>query len=160
MLTIKKASLKDYQAIIDIMSESANEEELRGFVPPEGVSPKFLEQLKREISRLDNGVVVAEKEGYPVGFAFCRLVHDSLEIEEIDVRKEFQGQGIGRALIRHVEDVAKERGLKCLVTGTSMNREGKLWKAYSFWIHIGFTDTGERIDGPHGLKYARLVRQL
>jgi len=160
MLTIKKAGLKDYQTVIDIMNESATEEELRGFVPPEGVSPKFLEQLKREISRLDNGVVVAEKEGYPMGFAFYRLVKDSLEIEEIDVRKEFQGQGIGRALIRHVEDVAKERGSKRLVTGTSMNREGKPWKAYSFWIHIGFTDTRKKIDGPHGLKYTGLVKQL
>ena len=160
MCAIRKACLKDYRTIVNIMKESTTEEEVEEFVPPEGISPKFLGELKDELNRLDNSVIIAEKKGIPVGFAFYRPTKNSVEIEEVDVRKEFQGQGIGKALIRHIENVAKERGLKRLITGTSINKEGKQWKAYGFWIHIGFADTGKRIDGPQGLRYAKLVKQL
>jgi len=83
-----------------------------------------------------------------------------MEIEEIDVRKEYQGQGVGRALVQHIEDIARRRGAELLVTGTAINREGKPWKAYWFWLHTGFTDTGERIEGPHGLRYAKLAKRI
>jgi GNAT superfamily N-acetyltransferase len=95
-----------------------------------------------------------------MGFAYYRLKNDSVEIEEIDVRKECQGQGVGRALVQHIESIAKERGSKRLVTGTSINMEGKPWKAYGFWVHVGFIDAGERIEGLHGLKYVKFVKQL
>jgi GNAT superfamily N-acetyltransferase len=160
MLTIRKASLRDYQTIVDIMRKSATEEELRGFVPPEGVPSEFLKKIKDGLNQLDNGVILAESEGFPVGFAFYRLTDDSVEVEEVDVRKEFQGRGVGRALVQHVENVARERGVRRLVTGTSINVEGKPWRAYGFWVRMGFVDTGERIDGPLGLKYVKFVKQL
>jgi N-acetylglutamate synthase-like GNAT family acetyltransferase len=160
MLTIRKASLEDYETIVNIMKESATEEELRGFVPPEGISSKFLEELRNELDRSDHGAVVAEKAGIPVGFAYYRLKNDSAGIEEVDVKKDCQGQGVGRSLVQYIENMAKERGLKRLVTGTSIDREGKPWKAYGFWVHMGFVDAGKRIEGIHGLKYAEFVKQL
>jgi GNAT superfamily N-acetyltransferase len=160
MLTIRNASSRDYETIVNIMKESATEEELRGFVPPEGIAPKFLKELRNELSRSDHGVIIAENEGIPVGFAYYRLKNDSAEIEEVDVKKEFQGQGAGKALVQHIESIAKERGLKRLATGTSMNREGKPWKAYGFWVHMDFVDAGEIIEGLHGLRYVKLVKQL
>jgi GNAT superfamily N-acetyltransferase len=160
MLTIREASLEDYETIVDIMKESATEEELRGFVPPEGIFSRFLEEFRSELSRSDHGAVVAEKAGIPVGFAYYRLKNDSVGIEEVDVKKECQGQGVGRALVQHIEKIAKERGLKRLVTGTSINTQGKPWKAYGFWVHMGFVDAGKRIEGAHGLKYVEFVKQL
>ena len=44
-------------------------------------------------------------------------------------------------------------------TGTSVNSEGKPWKAYGFWLRVGFVDTGRRIEA-HGSKYADLVKSL
>jgi GNAT superfamily N-acetyltransferase len=160
MLIIRKASLNDYEAITAITKKSTTEEEVIGFVPPEGVSTNFLRELNDELKRSGHGVIIAEKHGHPVGFAYFRFCRDFAEIEEVDVIKEYQGQGVGKALVQHVENAARKRGLKHLDTGTSMNKEGKQWKAYGFWVHLGFADTGERIDGPHGLKYAKLVKQL
>ena len=160
MFTIRKAVFNDFQAIINIMKESTTDEEVRGFVPPEGISPKFLKELKNELKRLDHGIIIAETKGIPVGFAYYTSKNNFVEIEEVDVIKEHQGQGIGRTLIKHIEKVAKEKGINSLVTGTSINKDGKPWKAYSFWIRIGFTDTGERTQGLHGLKYVRFVKQL
>lgn len=142
------------------MKESATDEEVRDFAPPEGISQKFLEELKDELKRLDHGVIVAEKNGIPVGFAYYTSGNDFVEIQEVDVIREYQGQGIGRALIKHIEKTAKEKGINRLVTGTSINKDEKPWKAYGFWIRMGFTDTGERIQGLHGLKYVRFVKQL
>jgi N-acetylglutamate synthase-like GNAT family acetyltransferase len=159
MLTIRKASLKDYKTIINVMEESATEEELRGFVPPEGTSSKFLEELKEALTHSNHGVVIAEKQGIALGFAYYRIEDDFVEIEEVDVRKKNQGQGVGRALVQNIESVARERGLNRFVTGTSVNKEGRLWRAYGFWIHMGFKDT-ERIDGTHGLTYVKFVKQL
>jgi GNAT superfamily N-acetyltransferase len=160
MFAIKKAVFKDFQAIINIMKKSTTDEEVRGFASPEGISPKFLKELKNELKRLDHGVIIAEKESIPVGFAYYTSKNNFVEIEEVDVMMAHQGQGIGRALIQHIEKVAKEKGINSLVTGTSINKDGNPWKAYSFWIRIGFTDTGERTQGLHGLKYVRFVKQL
>jgi N-acetylglutamate synthase-like GNAT family acetyltransferase len=160
MLTIRKAELKDFQTIINIMKESASPDELRGFVPPEGISPKFLEELEEELDRSDPSVIVAEKGKISIGFAYYCYKNSFIEIEEVDVIKEHQGQGIGKALIQHIEKIAKEKGIKRLVAGTSVNKEGKPWKAYCFWIHMGFADTKRRIQGLHGLKYVKFVKQL
>jgi len=160
MLTIRKACLKDYQTIVTIMRKSATEEELAGFVPPEGIAPKFLRELKVNLKREKHGIIIAEIDAVPVGFAYYCFRKDSVEIEEVDVVKPYQGQGIGKTLVQHIENAAKEKRLAQLVTGTSVNEEGKPWRAYGFWSRMGFIDTGERIDGPHGLKYVRLVKKL
>lgn len=160
MLAIRKAESKDFRTIVNIMKESASHDELRGFVPPEGISSKFLEELENEIKRSDSSVIVAEKGKIPIGFTYYRCKNNFIEIEEIDVIKEYQGQGIGKALIQHIEEIAKEKGIKRLVAGTAVNCEGKTWKAYGFWIHMGFEDTGKRIQGPHGLKYVRFLKQV
>jgi len=160
MLAIRKAEFKDFQTIINIMKESTSPDEVRGFVPPEGISPKFLEELEEELNRSDPSVIVAEREKIPVGFAYYSCKSNFIEIEEVDVVKEHQGQGIGRVLIQHIEKIAKEKGIKRLVAGTSINKEGKPWKAYCFWIRMGFEDTGKRIQGLHGLKYVKFVKQF
>lgn len=142
------------------MRLSATEEELRGFVPTEGVSPKFLEELRCELACEAPNVILAEKDGVPVGFAYFVFEKGCVEIEEIDVVKSWQGRGIGRILVEYIEKVAKERGIKRLVTGTSINSEGKPWKAYGFWTHIGFADTGERTESLQGIRYVRLTKTL
>lgn len=160
MLAIRKAEPKDFQTIVNIMKGSASQDELRGFVPPEGISPEFLEELINEINCSEPGVIVAEKGKILIGFAYYHCNNNFIEIEEIDVLKEYQGQGIGKTLIQHIEKIAKEKRIKRLVTDTSVSAEGKPWKAYEFWVRMGFADTGKRIQGLHGLKYVKFVKQL
>lgn len=142
------------------MKESTTDEEIIDFAPPEGISPTFLKELAEELNRLDPSVVIAEKDGISVGFAYYSFQKNSVEIQEADVIKEYQGQGIGKTLIQHIEKITKEKGMNCLVTGTSINKNGKPWKAYGFWLQMGFIDTGEKIQGTHGLKYVKLVKQI
>jgi len=160
MVVIRKACSKDFQTLIKIMKESTTDEEIIGFAPSEGISPTFLKELAEELNRSDPSVIIAEKDGIPVGFAYYSLQKNFVEIQEADVIKEYQGQGIGKTLMQHIEKIAKEKGIHCLVTGTSVNKNGKPWKAYGFWIQMGFRDAGEKIQGTHGLKYVKLVKQI
>ena len=160
MVVIRKASSKDFQTLIKIVKESTADEEVIGFAPPEGISSAFLKELAEELNRSGPNIIIAEKHGVAVGFAYYSFQKNFVEIQEADVIKEYQGQGIGKALIEHIEKVAKGKGMHCLVTGTSINKNGKPWKAYDFWLQMGFMDTGERIQGAHGLKYVKLVKQI
>jgi N-acetylglutamate synthase-like GNAT family acetyltransferase len=157
MLAIRKANSADFQTIIHISRKSTTEEELEDFVPPEGIFQKFLEELVKELASLDNGVIIAEEGTVSVGFAYYRCKNKIIEIEEIDVIKKCHRRGIGKALIQHIEKTAKKKGIKRLVTGTSVNKYGKPWKTYDFWVHLGFIDTGERIQ-VHGLEYVKFVK--
>jgi GNAT superfamily N-acetyltransferase len=95
-----------------------------------------------------------------VGFIYFVHEKDCMAIEEVDVVKQYQGRGIGRALVERAERSAKNKGVKCLTTGTAINSEGKPWKAYGFWIHLGYADAGERTDTGYGFKYCKLVKKL
>jgi len=159
-LTIRRAVEADFSTIVEIMRLSASEEELRGFVPAEGISSVFLDELSRELKREAPNVILAEISGVLVGFAYYTLHEGSVEIEEIDVVKDWQGRGIGRTLVEHIEKAAREKGIKRLLTGTSINSEGEPWKAYWFWTRIGFTDTGETTESPQGIKYVKLTKVL
>jgi putative acetyltransferase len=160
MVVIRKACSKDFQTLVRIVKESTTAEEVIGFAPPEGISSGFLKQLAEELNRSDPNIIIAEKDGVPVGFAYYSFQKNFVEIQEADVIKEYQGQGIGKALIQHIEKIAKEKGIHRLVTGTSVNKNGEPWRAYGFWLQMGFIDTGERIQGAHGLKHVKLVKQI
>lgn len=160
MITIRKAVKKDYPKLVEIMNKAADREELIGFVPPEDVTRNFLIRLKHELRLVHHGIFVAETNRKPVGFVFFIQKGDSFEIEEIDVVKEYQRKGIGKALVHIVERLARDRGVNSMITGTSISGEGKPWKAYGFWIHMGYEDAGERIDSGHGFKYCTLVKRL
>ena len=61
---------------------------------------------------------VAEAGGEPVGFALWRPLADAAYLEEIDVRPDWQGRGVGAALIERVADAAAGAGFDALVLST------------------------------------------
>jgi len=158
MIIIRKATERDYPGIVEIMGKAASSEELEGFVPPTEVCRKFLIRLKSQVELTEHGVLIAELNLKPVGFVFFIQKNDCLEIEEIDVLREYQKKGVGKALMNEVERIARDRNTGSLITGTSINSEGIPWKAYGFWIRMGFHDTGERIDSGYGFKYCKLIK--
>ena len=165
-MIIRKADESDFPKLVEILQASASIEELEGFVSPKalesrskGISAKFLSELRSQLQRKEHGVIVAEKDEKSVGFAYFRFQRDYIGIEEMDVRKEYQQKGVGKSLLRYIEQIAREKGVSRLKTGTSVNREGKPWKAYGFWIHMGFSDTGKRTES-EGIEYVELIKPL
>jgi GNAT superfamily N-acetyltransferase len=160
MISIRKATRRDYSGLVKIMNDSADKKELEGFVPPKNETRKFLLQLRQHSKLAGHGVFVAEINQKPVGFIYFIQEKHNFSIEEVDVAKKHQGQGIGRALVERVEKLAKHKGANYSVTGTAIDSRGTPWKAYWFWTHMGYTDTGGRTDSGYEFKYCKLLKKL
>jgi predicted N-acetyltransferase YhbS len=160
MLVIREATKRDFSKLVEIMNKSAGEDELTGFVPPASETIKFLVQLRRQLGPAKHGVLVAEVNHEPVGFVYFVRKKGFFRVEELDVVKRWQRQGIGKALVKRVEELAEREGVNCLTAGTAISSEGKPWGAYGFWLRMGYLDTGERTDSGWGFKYCKLVKKL
>jgi predicted N-acetyltransferase YhbS len=87
---------------------------------------------------------VAEDGSGPIGFAACEPFDDALHLWELAVRRERQGQGVGRALIRAVIDAAGARG--CAAVTLTTFRE-IAWNA-PFYARLGFLElAAHELDG-------------
>jgi GNAT superfamily N-acetyltransferase len=131
-IAIREATREDYSRLIEIMSNSADREELKGFVPPRSATKKFLLQLRRHLKLSGHEVLVAEMDRVLVGFIYFIREENCFAIEELDVVKRHQREGIGKVLVENVEKLARDSGVDSLTTGTAINSEGMPWKAYSF----------------------------
>jgi len=108
---------------IEIFADEAADAPIE-FTPPE---------VWRPIA--ENGLIwVAEMEDGLAAFLAARLEPDSLHILEFDVRRERQGQGLGRALLRHAIAEARRRKLGGLSLTTFRDAP---WNA-PFYASAGF----------------------
>ncbi len=83
----------------------------------------------------------ARKNGHLVGSLAGIVCYDLfgrcipfMVVENVIVTKELRRQGIGRALMKEIESVAKERGCRYIVLVSSMKREG----ATGFYRGLGY----------------------
>jgi GNAT superfamily N-acetyltransferase len=96
--------------------------------------------------------VAVDDEDRPVGFVMVEFVDGNAHVEQISVRSEQQGVGIGRSLLTCVESWARERGTNALTlttfTGVPWNRP--------WYEHLGFVVMDEHQIGPE----LRAVRDM
>ena len=87
----------------------------------------------------------------PVGYVLVDLVDGAAHVEQISVRPDQQGRGIGRQLIDHVRGWAADRGLRniSLTTFADVPWNGPLYE------HLGFTTMAEPEIGPE----LRVIRE-
>ncbi len=82
----------------------------------------------------DGLVLVAEDDGGLIGFATCQACADALHLWELAVRHDRQGQGVGRALLNGVFELAAARGLGAVTLTTFA---ALAWNA-PFYERMGF----------------------
>ncbi len=147
-IQIRAANRRDIPAIVEIARSSVDEDEDVGFGTVRSDS------LFTDVNRLSAAwrepnnvraeeVLVAELQGRIVG---CVTVEDRgevLELINIDVTRERQGQGIGTRMVRLVEERARSEGKRAVTLGTSRNAAGVAWKSLPWWLSRGYRITGE-----------------
>lgn len=128
-LIIRRATLDDRQAIYEIQ-RSAILETCRRSYPEEDVtvwagllSPDSYHAIQ------DRYFVVAERGGRIQGFG--QLDEQEGEVEAIYVSPAAEGKGIGSAILRRLEERARECGLKELKVRSTLNAE-------SFYARHGY----------------------
>lgn len=74
-----------------------------------------------------------------VGFGACQACEDALHLWELAVRRERQGQGIGRAIVAACTDLGRRRGLPAVTLSTFRDIA---WNA-PFYGRLGFIEVPE-----------------
>jgi ribosomal protein S18 acetylase RimI-like enzyme len=164
-LVIRTATINDIPSIVDVSVASTAKDETQGFAASEWVTYSSSEELRKawaEENKLKDGseVIVAEKNKKIVGFIAFKMEYDYCYVDNIDITRDEQGKGIGRALVAHVENIARAKGYYSMKTDTTESAKGIPWKSYGFWIKIGYKDTGERLTTKWDLKTIPLVKNL
>jgi ribosomal protein S18 acetylase RimI-like enzyme len=86
---------------------------------------------KRQIAAFDD-------EGNVIGELGISLTSHVAHIKTLIVKKELRNKGIGEALIKKAEELAKEFDCHKIFLET-----GSTWKARSFYEKLGYKKTGE-----------------
>ena len=110
MLAIRPATAADASIILDLIRALAIYER-----EPDAVSASEADILRDGFGATPKfRCVIAEWEGLPAGFAFWFYNYSTwqgrpgLYLEDLFVRPEFRGKGIGKALLLHLAKVAAE----------------------------------------------------
>jgi ribosomal protein S18 acetylase RimI-like enzyme len=164
-IKIRPASKNDVSSIVAIRQGAFTDEEAAGYIIPGDnmyTSTKKMREMWGTKNLLEDGseVFVAEREGRVVGFIVFNMKSIDDNIDNVIVAKAEQGSGVGKALVEYVESLAKSRGVDVLRLDTTETVEGVPWRAYGFWIKMGYVDTGERVASGYGFKDIRFVKKL
>ena len=83
----------------------------------------------------DGRTYVAEEDGSVVGFATWAQADGTIELEDLFVDPDRRRRGIATALVSHVVDVLRARGVRCLEVTANPHAE-------EFYRAAGFIDCG------------------
>jgi ribosomal protein S18 acetylase RimI-like enzyme len=112
-VSIRSGEPQDVDAVLSLMRQLAEHEGLAHFF--ELTSEALQQACFGQPRRMD--LIVAETEGELVGYATCMLQfspwmgRDYLFLDDLYVRDEVRGMGIGSRLLRQVGALALERGV-------------------------------------------------
>ena len=107
--------------------------------------PGVIAEFERRLQTEEDLIYIVEVDGAAVGYASCKYTIPGenpyvqaaprLHIDQAGVEEEFRGKGIGTALVAHVEEVARERGIDSVTLGVY----GRNQDALRLYERLGFT---------------------
>jgi ribosomal protein S18 acetylase RimI-like enzyme len=164
-LLVRKATIKDIPSIVKVRRAAFTAKEVQGFTTPEHSMFYSRQRMKKAWDKDDTlkggwNISVAEDGGEVVGFIVFKIEDAVCYIDNINVAKAHQRKGLGKALVSHIERIAKSQGIRIMQTDTTENAEGTPWKSYTFWKKIGYRDTGERFPTKWAFKEIHFVKSL
>jgi len=147
-LAIRPGTRNDIQEIVRVCTSSIEEGEDIGFGTPIsnsqfGNTENLLAAWRDPNLVGRREVFVVEMNGRLVGCASIEEWAEEIELVDIDVVRDCQGQGIGSRIVLFVEDLAKKRGKRAVTLGTSRNASGVPWKSFPWWLNRGYEVTHE-----------------
>jgi ribosomal protein S18 acetylase RimI-like enzyme len=92
------------------------------------------------------------ERGALIGGVFGDLIWDWLHIDSLWVDEAYRGRGVGGALMRHAEELARVRGI------VNVHLETTGFQALSFYRKLGFEVFGELPNKPAGWSWYYLKK--
>jgi ribosomal protein S18 acetylase RimI-like enzyme len=147
-IRIRPATREDIPALVVISNTSLAEDQDVGFGTTRSESifsdSRWLSAVWEEPNRVrGEEVFVGVVDDQIVGLVTIEDRGPDLELINIDVYLEVQGRGIGTAIVRAVEALARKQGKVAVTLGTSRNADGVACKSLPWWQHLGYRITHE-----------------
>lgn len=105
-------------------------------------SPWTREMYEEELQQPATSFIIVARAGTtPVaGYCSYRVVADEVQINNVAVRPDHRGQGIGRALVEAVLDHGRASGARTALLEVRRSNES----AKRLYLSLGFAEVGER----------------
>jgi GNAT superfamily N-acetyltransferase len=129
-------------------AQAADAERIAGLLTQLGypTQPSAVQARLERLAIVGDRVVVADLDGGAVGLAHLQVApaierdRPAAKIGALVVDEAYRGQGVGRALVRAMEDEARARGCELLFVTTAERRDD----AHAFYERVGLEQTGRR----------------
>jgi putative acetyltransferase len=135
-ITVRSARIEDARGILEAHYSAVHETAARDYALEirrswsPSVTPTRIDDYSRN-ALPDETTVVADVDGRIAGFGV--IIESANELRAVYVAAEFGSQGIGSALLRELERLAKQSGCKQLHMDSSLT-------AAPFYLHHGYEE--------------------
>lgn len=114
---------------------------------------KFLDSYREEeASFLHIGCIENSTDELIGGLILVPIDNDEIRVMQVAVDTVHQGEGIGKKLIEHAENIAREIGYEKLVMHAMLS-------VVSFYEKLGFKQNSELFE-EKGISFVRMVKEL
>ena len=138
-MNLRSATVDDVESLFDIRCSVTENHQSREELAILGVT---VASIKEMIESGDYITTVAESDERPVGFTMAQISEGY--IFACFVRPEFEGQGVGKALMDAAEEGLRKEDVKKAWLSTG---PGQGLRAIGFYRHLGWGDSGYLEDG-------------
>jgi GNAT superfamily N-acetyltransferase len=138
-MNIRQAELNDIETLFEIRTSVVENYQSREEIAKLGITPESV----AEMLTTDCCAWIAEISDRPIGFSIANATEKT--IFGIFVFPEFEGQGVGRALMQATENWFWSKGIKeiWLLTGNDPNLRAYGFYQYLNWIPVGVESDGD-----------------
>jgi GNAT superfamily N-acetyltransferase len=152
-IEIKLASLDEMYLVHAVMYKAF--EEYRGvLIPPSGALRESVEDIVKKISS-GGGAVLAKIEDVAVGSAQFTLHEDHIRVGRVSVLPFYRGQGIGRQIMKYIEEYARQQGVNELKLGVRQSLPGNI----SFYQKLQYEIIAKQAH-PSGIGFSYEMRKV
>ena len=146
---VRRYHRRDHQVVLELSAENfsgvcldENIENAFGQVGAEWQQHK-MDSIDYDLTNSPTSCFVAEVDGKVVGVVCNRLYHDRSvgHVANLAVQREYQGRGIGKALMKATIDHFRETGMRFARIETLEQNE----KGQKFYPSLGFKEIGRQI---------------
>jgi GNAT superfamily N-acetyltransferase len=151
VMNIRIAQVKDIETLFEIRTSVRENHQSREEIAALGITPETVATMLQT----ECAAWIAEIDDQPIAFAIANATAET--IFGIFVLPDFEGRGVGRALMQKAEQWLWSQGCEeiWLLTGNDPNL-----RAYGFYCHLGWTPVGVEQQGgmPGEMKFVKQNR--
>jgi len=140
----------------EVAVRECKREDLDGILKIERENFSHPWSLSDFLSEISTGALslVAEIGGKVVGYIFCRIVVDTMDVNNLSVDRGFRRRGIAKMLLQECLDIALKRGVKTVFLEVRKSNAAAINLYKSFGFGLIAERKGYYRDGEDALVFA------